>query len=110
MKTIILSLFAIVAIQGSAFAEVSCRSEITEKALEKASSQGFESCKVDEVRPDEATNGSGEQGQVQLSCRHHISQVSVVTEFVTYDYSVPKFDTVEALNCSNASVEDSNQQ
>jgi hypothetical protein len=111
MKTIILSLFAIVAVQGSAFAAVPCSSEIINNALEKASAEGYGICRVTDLRENETLIAEdSERGTISLICQHHVSQYSVVTETVLYQFSVPAFGTIKALECTDVSVTDSAQQ
>jgi len=110
MKTIIVSLLAVVAIQSSAFAAIICSNEIKNKALESASYDGHGDCRVGELNLDQIMIADdSETGTISLVCERHVSQLSVATETVLYQFSVPSYADMKALDCSAVSLSDSAQ-
>ena len=94
---------------GGTSTEIACAKEIKKKALEKAKSEGYGSCHAGEPTLTSAVELRDEYGSIGLSCTRHISRVSVVSEPVSYLFSLrTPFSTV-ALNCSEITVLDSNR-
>jgi hypothetical protein len=105
MKNMILVLFGLALSSQAAFsAEVICSAEIKEAAKAAAKNAGLPECNFGDPQPM-VSHGSDAIGTIDGQCRHHVSEISVVTENVSYRYTVPKYDTMEALDCSLASVE-----